>query len=677
MQHLHLRIGTKLALSACIGVLLTVGIVGNQQISDRLVSRLNDAADNQWHIQKESLAGAFEVRSAQYFSASIRDAQKIDEIDKALASLRERGAQAQAHFNAGATRAVEPDSRARLEKANTSFGDYVVILAEYADVQKRVLTARAKREQSVDKWNKDFDALIASPALAGLADRRELELKLREANSFFKDASIAAWRSGVTGERALMQRVSQSATTAGNALKQARASAADKAVVAGIDGLVTALTGFNDGVDEMTAASELSVRIRLDRAAPKRIEVEKSLPQVMEAADQQVQQSEAAAESAMARARQVGLGVGLLAIAVLIGSAALSFFNIVRPLRLFVAGLQRLAKGETDIRVVGAQRRDEIGDIARAVEEIKTQAAEKARLEAEQKQAAEHAAAAERKAAMHKLADRFEKAVGEIVKTVSSASTELEAAAGTLTRTAETTQTLSGTVAAASEEASSNVAAVASATNEMSSSVGEISRQVQDSSRIANEAVQQAQRTDARVTELSYAAGRIGDVVKLITAIAEQTNLLALNATIEAARAGEAGKGFAVVAQEVKALAAQTGKATGEISAQISGMQTATQDSVVAIKEIGGTIGRIAEIASTIAAAVEEQGAATAEIARNVQQAAEGTNEVATHITEVNRGAAETGSASAQVLSSAKSLASESNRLKLEVEKFLVTVRAA
>ncbi len=163
---------------------------------------------------------------------------------------------------------------------------------------------------------------------------------------------------------------------------------------------------------------------------------------------------------------------------------------------------------------------------------------------------------------------------------------------------------------------------------------------------------------------MSKAAGRIGEVVQLITAIAEQTNLLALNATIEAARAGDAGRGFAVVAQEVKALAAQTAKATDEISTQIGGMQTATDEAVIAIKEISETITRISGIAAMIASAVEEQGAATQEIARNVQQAAAGTEQVVTTITDVDRGAGETGSASTQVLASAQSLSGESNRLK-------------
>ena len=278
---------------------------------------------------------------------------------------------------------------------------------------------------------------------------------------------------------------------------------------------------------------------------------------------------------------------------------------------------------------------------------------------------------------MIKLADSFESAVGEIVDTVSSASTELEASATSLTTTADRTQELTIMVAAASEEASTNVQSVASATEELSSSVNEISRQVQESARIANEAVSQARVTNDRVGELTKAAARIGDVVELINTIAGQTNLLALNATIEAARAGDAGRGFAVVAAEVKALAEQTAKATGDISQQIASIQGATQDSVSAIRDISSTIERLSEISSTIASAVEEQGAATQEISRNVQQAAQGTQQVSANINDVQRGATETGSASAQVLSAAQTLSGDSNRLRSEVGRFLDTVRAA
>jgi len=194
---------------------------------------------------------------------------------------------------------------------------------------------------------------------------------------------------------------------------------------------------------------------------------------------------------------------------------------------------------------------------------------------------------------------------------------------------------------------------------------------------MAGAAVDQARMTNDRVGELSKAASRIGDVVELINTIAGQTNLLALNATIEAARAGEAGRGFAVVASEVKALAEQTAKATGEIGQQIAGIQAATQESVNAIREISGTIEKLSEVSSTIAAAVEQQGAATQEISRNIQLASQGTQQVSCNITDVQRGAGETGSASSQVLSATQMLSSDSNRLKVEVSKFLDSVRAA
>jgi methyl-accepting chemotaxis protein len=358
------------------------------------------------------------------------------------------------------------------------------------------------------------------------------------------------------------------------------------------------------------------------------------------------------------------------------GALLLGIFGIAHPLTGLVYLLQRMAKGE-DVEMAALTRRDEIGDTARAVESVKTMLGEKARLETRAKTDQDRLAAEQRRQEMHRLASQFEAAVGQIIETVSSASTELEASAGTLTATAGRSQQLSTVVAAASEEASTNVQSVASATEELSSSVNEISRQVQESARMAGEAVSQARSTTDRVGELSTAASRIGAVVELINTIAGQTNLLALNATIEAARAGEAGRGFAVVASEVKALAEQTAKATGEIGQQISGIQSATQLSVAAIKDISVTIERLSEIASTIAAAVEEQGAATQEISRNVQQAAQGAGQVSSNVADVQRGATETGSASSQVLAAAQSLSIESNRLKLEVGNFLNTVRAA
>ncbi|MGB3045289.1 MAG: methyl-accepting chemotaxis protein [Xanthobacteraceae bacterium] len=380
------------------------------------------------------------------------------------------------------------------------------------------------------------------------------------------------------------------------------------------------------------------------------------------------------AEISSGRIVLIGLAVGSLLAALLIGWLYVGR-AVVRRLVGLQVSMKALAAGDLSTQVATGGS-DEIGAMASALQVFKNSMAESNRLRAERSES-EKQAVAQRRADMSKLADEFQAAIGEIVETVSSASTELEASAKTLTNTASETQQLSGMVEAASGDASNNVNSVAIATEEMTASIAEINRQVQESTRIASEAVHQAEMTDARINELSKAATRIGDVINLITTIAEQTNLLALNATIEAARAGESGRGFAVVAQEVKTLATQTSKATSEISAQIAGMQVATQDSVAAIKQIGSTIGRISEIASTIAASVEQQGGATQEIVHNVQDAAKSTSQVAANIVEVNRGAYETSSASSQVLASAQSLSGESNRLKLEVDRFLENVRAA
>lgn len=350
--------------------------------------------------------------------------------------------------------------------------------------------------------------------------------------------------------------------------------------------------------------------------------------------------------------------------------------RISSPLVRMATAMELLSQGDLDSKIEPVNRRDEIGKISRALSVFHEKLLENRQFAADQAMMQQRAEA-DRRDEMLQVADRFEAAVSKIVQTVSTAASEIEIAAGSLTKTAETTQSLSATVAAASEQSSASVQSAAAASEEMVSSVAEISRHVQASLQVANAAVKQADVTNQRIAELSHSAGRIGEVVKMISAVAEQTNLLALNATIEAARAGEAGKGFAVLASEVKALAGQTAKATEEISAQIAQMQTATQHSVSAIREIGGTITQISEISSAIAASVEAQGTATQEVAHNVQQAAQGATLVAGNIAEVNRGASDTGSAAEQVHGSACDLLSESNHLKSEVEKSLASVRAA
>ncbi|MBR1217902.1 MCP four helix bundle domain-containing protein [Bradyrhizobium sp. U87765 SZCCT0131] len=369
--------------------------------------------------------------------------------------------------------------------------------------------------------------------------------------------------------------------------------------------------------------------------------------------------------------------IGTLVMAILIGIAVGVYLirDVSRGIASIISPMRGLSSGDLSAEVPHQGEKTEIGQMADTLQIFKN--ALIAKRDADAAAAVEAEAKIARGQRVDGITRQFETVIGELVGSLSSSSTELEAAADTLTNTAEATGRISNEAAVTSQDVSSNVQSVASATEEITSSVQEISRQVQEASRVAGEAVRQAQKTDGSIAELTQAAARIGDVIKLISAVAEQTNLLALNATIEAARAGDAGRGFAVVASEVKALAAQTSKATEEISQQISGIQSATEISVASIREISSTINLISEISSTIAAAVEEQGAATQEISRNIQHAAQRSNSLAGNINDVSRGAGETGSASSQVLSSAQMLASDSGRLKMEVERFLTDVRAA
>ena len=349
--------------------------------------------------------------------------------------------------------------------------------------------------------------------------------------------------------------------------------------------------------------------------------------------------------------------------------------TVATPIQGLTGIMSRLARRELTVQVAGIDRKDEVGEMARAVQVFKDGLIEADRMAAAE--AAEQAAKQRRADTVDKLIKEFEGAAAQALRTVASAASELDATAHSMSDMAQQTSAQASAVAAAAEQTSANVQTVATATEEMTSSVKEISTQVAYSTDIAGQAVDEAAKTADVVRNLADAAQKIGDVVSLITNIASQTNLLALNATIEAARAGEAGKGFAVVASEVKSLAGQTAKATDEIASQISAIQATTGNVVSAIGGIGGTIGKINEISTTIAAAIEEQSAATNEISRNIQQAATGTQEVSGNIIKVTRTAGETGVAAEQVLGAAAGLSKQAEVLRGDVDRFLAAIKAA
>ena len=676
MAGLKLRIGAKLAISAGVGILLLFGIIVSNYIDGRIRAEFAKDARNGEIVQRSALEAMVATRRLVIAGRDIRLAGKEEEVDKSLgmaSGFAQTGAKA---LDTAIAAAADGEGRQRLSKAKELLAAYYAAVQEVGATQKEILVARTHLGEQGTNWTKEMNALLGSPALAALPNGPELTRALEKVNFQSSSVRLSLWAYLSLRSEDSVPRIMTGLDTLTKTLDETRAMTTDQTVGAALDQFREFAPTYRKSIEHNIRAVADQAAVITNKADPARVELDKLLEEtgkfVSEHAAMLAEQL-AAQES---RSAMIALALNIVVMLVLLGSAVFAALNVARPTRRIGEVLLELAKGNKAVEVPYSERGDEVGDNARAALTFRDNLVRIEKMEAEQKRTEAEAAAA-RKAEMHRLADEFQAAVGGIVDTVSSASGDLATAAGTLTKTADVTQELAGSVAAASEQASANVQSVATATEEMTSSVNEISRQVQESSRIAGEAVKQAQQTDARINELSQAAGRIGDVVKLITAIAEQTNLLALNATIEAARAGEAGRGFAVVASEVKALAAQTGKATEEISTQITGMQAATQDSVAAIKEIGGTIGRISEIASTIAAAVEEQGAATQEIARNVGEAAKGTGQVATSIADVNRGAGETGAASSKVLSSAQSLSTESTRLRSEVDKFLSTVRAA
>ncbi len=516
------------------------------------------------------------------------------------------------------------------------------------------------------KKAKDISSKSSNPAVA-LA-MRDLEIMVLNGRLMAARFSIFKTTDALTTAQAAM-------VDAEHAIDAAIAQAGDGPLGAQLATVKQAFSDYSERFADMAAAALAAETLDQKMLVPQIVAIQEELGKSSAALKAVFADAKGATTARIAATSLLQLVFAAAALLVGVAFAVVVGRSIAQPVALMTAAMRRLAGGDKKAEIPARDGKDELAEMAEAVDIFKQNMAKAEALDSERQQVQARREA--RQQAIETHIGSFDGKMKDILGAVTAAATELRATAEGMSQTARETTQRTSAVAAASEQTSANVQTVASATEEMASSVGEIGRQVQQSSQIAGEAVEEATRANETVQGLAGAAQKIGAVVQLIQDIASQTNLLALNATIEAARAGEAGKGFAVVASEVKSLANQTARATEEIAAQIGGMQTSTNEAVVAIKGINQTIVKVNEIATAIASAVEQQGSATREITRNTQEAARGTGEVTRNIAGVNEAAGATGTAASDVLSSSARLSEQAERLRAEVDKFLAEIRAA
>jgi|GEM_PF-3726052 len=531
--------------------------------------------------------------------------------------------------------------------------------------------------------------LFASVSINGELDKNQMASSLvseaTQMKTHFSNAHTYLYKAFIAQQSgANSEKIKEHVTTAQKSLKSMMdQTAAFNASKYGVDaalikGLSSSMKGYEDSAKQMIDLLEIDASMALmfmNDCQAKYDPISETIDKLADSA--KAKAAEVNKELGATVGSSTAIVLGVIAITIVLGFTIGTLVGraISNPVKMVTAVMKKLTQGDTNVTIGDDGRKDEVGDMTRAVLIFKENLIRNKQMEAEQ--AKERKNRERRAEAVEMLIGEFQKNSTNVIQAVASAAEQLLSNSKTMSGNADQTSKQALAVASAAEEASTNVQTVASAADELHSSITEIGRQVTESARLAANAVKETEKTNATVEGLAAAAEKIGAVIELINNIAAQTNLLALNATIEAARAGDAGKGFAVVAQEVKTLADQTAKATEEISAQIMGIQNETSNAVSAIKGIGTAITRLNEISATIASAVEEQTAATNEIARGVEQAATGTRTVSMNIGGVTETAKQTGQMSSQVLDAGNELAHQGDVIRKEIEEFIDRVRNA
>ncbi|SHO64904.1 Methyl-accepting chemotaxis protein [Pseudoxanthobacter soli DSM 19599] len=669
---MRFNIGVKLGLSAAVGVLLAGGLIAAQIKAGQDVEAASEAARAQSEILTLALRATTAVRKLESNTKDMLLSYKLSDINDLSGTIPIDVGAAKIDLSRAVKLTQLPENAKRLRDLSDDITRYGTAAEEIATEHMAAVVKLKELSDLSAAWDKLYRSAKPDLATGGEAAVGAI----RTVDGYFRGSSGAVWRFVATGDKGSLASVDFAVKGNRVTLSNVRSAVSATKAADRITEFEKIFDDYDKVLRELIVHQDAKTKIAREQAEPAAAAALGLAEAAVSVARERSVTATKAADAAIARSTSLLLALTGGLILVLLGSALYAAFWIARPIALITKAMEKIAKGDLATPIPYEKRSDELGEQAHVLAIFRDDLAETERMREEQARL-EAEMAEQRKRDMHELANRFEGAVGEIVEMVSSAAAELEAAAQTLTATAEETTAQAAAVAAAAEQAATNVQTVAAAVEELASSSAEIGNQVSYSTSVTAQAVSEADSTNSRMGGLKSAAEQVGAIVGMIGDIAAQTNLLALNATIESARAGEAGRGFAVVAQEVKSLAEQTSKATSQISGQISGIQGSTGEAVTAITSVGRTISEINQVAAAIGAAVEQQNATTAEIARNVQQAAQGTQEVTRNITGVTQAAQASSSASVQVLSSAGKLNRQASNLRLEVENFLTTVRAA
>ena len=665
----NLRIQTRLTVG--FATLLVIVLVMGGMSYWQFVGINRQVDDYSEQVEMASIAARVEAEFLR-FEGHVREYANTGSI-QAAAFAREMAPDLEAHIAEGLATTAEPAVRAHFEEVSEAVESFLTDFHEVERLQEE-LHVLVDQTLAVDgaRFLEDLDEMQRLAGEEGNGETIALSTVAREhaLKSQLYTNMLLASQDDVHAEeaRAEFALLEAALESLGNTLR----TAPEREIFEELQALLLEYEeGFELVLEDRHALHRLSHESMVEAAEIIRTDTEWLQSAAAEAEERIRRETEgeiASAESLIVVLVVAGLIIGPT-VALLIGGA------ISRPVVAMTGAMRELAAGDKSVDIPATGQKDEIGEMAKAVQVFKENMIKN------EEMAAAAAAEEERRRVRAQRIDRltadFDKSIKIVVDMTSSSADEMQATAQTMSSIAEETSSQATTVASAAEQASNNVQTVASAAEELSNSIEEIARQVQRQSAVATRADDALSESRRQVSELAEQAQGIGDVVGLITSIAEQTNLLALNATIEAARAGDAGKGFAIVASEVKTLATQTAKATEDIADQIKGVQERTGSTVSAIERITETIASMTEIASVVASAVEEQNVATQEIGRNVQEAATGTQQVSSAITGVRQASVEAGSASTQVLAAAGELSKQAADLSAGVRQFLDDVRAA